>query len=94
MSSKDLEDFFEVGQVLDFRCGLHHHVIHIYFKVPANLILEDDIHHPLVGCPRILQAEGHDIVAENSSVNNEESLLLISGIHFYLIVVGKGVEKR
>jgi len=66
--------------------ALHQHVIDVYLHGISNLIFDHTIDHPLEGGSRILQFEGHDLVAEDYPTSYESSLVLIKWVHLNLVV--------
>ncbi|KAI5323668.1 hypothetical protein L3X38_032740 [Prunus dulcis] len=85
-----------LGGVFDVICtlwGLDQHVIHIDFHNFANLLLEDFIHEPLVGCSGVLQPKGHDLVAVGPSLNDERSFCLVVLMHYDLVIARVGIHE-
>ena len=70
------------------------HVIDVYFHVPSDLVGEHLVHHPLVGCPCILQPEWHDFVEVNSSVYDECCMFLVFGHHLDLVVPRECIQEH
>lgn len=62
------------------------HVVHIHFYVSPDLVGEYFVHHPLVGCPSVLQSEWHDYVEVNPSICDESRMLLVFWHHLDLVV--------
>ena len=66
--------------------ALHQHVIDVYLHGMPNLIFEHTVDHPLEGDSGIIQSEGHDLVAEDSSTTYESSVVLVGQVHLDLVV--------
>ena len=71
----------------------YQHVVYIDFHVPSYLALKHFVHQPLVRCPSILQAEGHDFKAIQASIDNKRGLLLISRMHEDLVITKECVHE-
>src|SRR3954464_1372158 len=80
-------------QVEGLASGFHDHVVYVDVDVAANLARKAFLHAPLVGCPGVLEAEGHGGVAEGSEWRDERRLLLVLNSHFDLVVPRVGVEE-
>src|SRR3954468_21807832 len=73
--------------------GLHYHVVDVDVDIAANLARKALLHAPLVGCPGVLEAEGHGGVAEGSEWRDERRLFLVLNNHFDLVVPRVGVKE-
>ncbi|KAI5317147.1 hypothetical protein L3X38_036854 [Prunus dulcis] len=57
------------------------HVIHVDLYGFADLLIEDFIKEPLVGCFGVLQPKKHDLVAIDPSLDDERSFRLVILVH-------------
>ena len=69
-------------------CGktLHQHVVNLDLQRSPDLELEHFVHQSLMGCPCVLQPEGHDPVAIGPLQSDKGCLLLIWGVHADMVV--------
>ena len=78
-----------LAQVLDERVlvlRLDDDVVHVGLDVAAHLGAETLTHHPLEGCPGILEPERHANVAVATFRRDERRLLLVLHGHLDLVV--------
>ena len=66
--------------------AFYQHVIHVYFYILSYLQTKHMIDQPLIGCPRVLQSEGHYFEAKHALTGDEGCLLLIYLVHPYLVI--------
>ena len=70
------------------------HIVDLNFHCFANLILEQGIHDPLIGCPGIPQTKRHYLVAVGPLVSNEISFFFfVFWSHSDLIVTRIGIHE-
>lgn len=65
---------------------LDQYIINIGFHVPAYLILENFVHHPLICNFNILSNKWHGFVANYSLVSDESNFLFIIKMHWGLMI--------
>ncbi|CAL9000815.1 unnamed protein product, partial [Prunus brigantina] len=85
-----------LGEIFDVICtfwGFDQHVVHIDLHSFADLLLDDFIHEPLIGCSNVLQPKGHDLVAVGPSLDDERSFRLVILVHQDLVIAGVGVHE-
>ena len=61
-------------------------LIYIDFYIPSNLWMKHMVNQLLISRPRILQTEGHHLVAKQTLAGNERCFFLIHLVHPYLII--------
>ena len=64
---------------------LHKHVVDVFLHDMPDQVLEYSDDYPLEGGSDTLQSEGHDLVAEDSSIGGECSLVLVRQVHLHLM---------
>ena len=79
-----LEGLAQVIKVLLCEERLDEHVV--YVDLHAQVVCEHFVDKPLVGCTSVLQAEGHDLIAEDPPFGGEGRLLLVILVHQDLII--------
>lgn len=57
------------------------HVVYVDLHCVTQVVCEHFFDQPLVGCTDILQAEGHNLVAEDPPFGDEGRLLLVVWVH-------------
>ena len=69
-------------------CGktLHPHDVSIDLHRSPDMELEHFVHQPLIGCPCILQPEGHEPVVVGPLWSDKGCLLLIWGVRTDLVI--------
>ncbi|CAL9025497.1 unnamed protein product, partial [Prunus brigantina] len=85
-----------LDKVFDVICtlwGLDQHVVHVDFHSFADLLLEDFIHEPLVGCSGVLQPKGHDLVVVGPPLDDERGFRLVILMHQDLVMAGVGIHE-
>ncbi|KAI5321605.1 hypothetical protein L3X38_030676 [Prunus dulcis] len=99
-SRRDLERNRLRAAALPFRLcisftveGFNQHVVYLDFHGFADLLIENFIHEPLVGCSDVLQPKGHYLVAVSPSLDDEKGLRLVILVHQDLIIAGVGVHE-
>jgi len=69
----------------------HQYIVNVYyFRGTPDQIFEDFVNYSLKGCPRLLESEGHHLIAVDSSTS-KDSFVFIWWVHLDLIVAGIGV---
>ena len=86
MSSHDVKNHLQVSYVITLSATFYCNIINITFYRFAYLLLENGVHGPLIGCPRILQSEGHDGIAVDPQWCSEGGVLFVIRIHLDLII--------
>ena len=66
--------------------GFHDDIVNVNFDVLAYLLIEASLHASLVRGASVLQAEGHHVVAEDTTRCDERGLLLVFDFQFNLVV--------
>ena len=75
------------------RVGFDLYVIHVDLHASNDHPLEDLIHQPLVCCSCILYAKRHYLIEVVCTVDRKSRLLLIPGMHAYLVVARGSVQE-
>ena len=83
----------KVGNVVIFCISLNQHVVDIHFHNLTNFIFKHGVNEPLISCPRILEAKGHDLVTVQSFIGDKGCVGLVGGVHFDLVVARVGIEE-
>ena len=65
---------------------IYTNIIYIYLHILSNLILEDMVNQPLVGCYGILQAKRHNLITITPFMSDKRYFLLIFLFHWDLVV--------
>jgi hypothetical protein len=73
--------------------GLDDDVVDLDLDVLADLVLEASVHAQLLGCACILQAEGHDVEAEDTVRCDKRGELLVLYFQLDLIIAGVSIEE-
>ena len=81
-----MEGLGQIREVEGILLALDKEVIHIDFHTLPNQTLEHVIDQMLAGCPCVLEAKGHYLVAVGSPVGDEGSFSLITGEHADLVI--------
>ncbi|CAL2237870.1 unnamed protein product [Prunus armeniaca] len=85
-----------LGEVFEVVCplrGFDQHIVYVDFHGYADLLLENFVHEPLVGCSGVLQPKGHDLVAVGPSLDDERGLHLVIIVHHNLIIAGVSIHE-
>ena len=73
--------------------GRYQHIVDVDFHSLPYLIREHHIYQPQVRRSGVLQTEGHDLVAIDPPGRHEGGLLLVFGMHEYLVIAGEGIQE-
>ena len=87
------ESFLQVEEVLGRLAAFDKHVIHIDLHIVANLVFECLVDEPLIGCPGILQPEGHDPIAIQPPISDKCYLFLIVRCHCDLVISEESIHE-
>ena len=68
-------------------------VVYVDLDVSSNLLLEAVLHHALVGCACVLEAEKHCGVAVEPKWGYERRFLFILFLHPYLVVTRVSIQE-
>jgi len=90
---KGFEYLLEVLYMLVERVGLHDDVFHVHFHTSDDEPLKDFVHEALVGYPDVLEAEWHDLIVVIDIGRHEGRLLLVLGVHTYLVIARISVQE-
>ena len=73
--------------------GLDDHIVDVSFDVVAYLLIEAHLDGHLVGCPGILESEGHGGIAICTKRHDERCLDLVILFQGYLVIARVTVEE-
>ena len=63
------------------------------FNIVAYLLIEAHLDGPLVGCPSVLESEGHGGIAIRTKRRDEQRLDLAILLKGYLVIAGVTIEE-
>ena len=82
-----------VGDKIVGGLGLDDHIIDVGFDVAADLLVEAHLDSPLIGCPSVLESEGHSGVAVCTERRDKRCLDLVFFLEGDLMVARVTVKK-
>ena len=88
------EGFFKVGDKVVGGFSLDDHVVDVGFDVAADLLVEAHLDSPLIGCPCVLESEGHSGVAVCTKRRDERRLELVFFLEGDLMIAGVTIKER